>query len=162
MSNVKVYDGFLSIGLIATAQASHPQYLLARSESLLFLDSIPSGLNWYLESGIKPLFVISNVLFCNKSTDSLNALYIIRAQRRIVGEYYISLRSVTMTTPSPFICHLLICHCHWYLRTLSMVIQADTSEGYKLHLISTNNRQPWLCDKVNWDFYIPENVDMLF
>ena len=51
MSNVKVYDSFLSIGHITTAQAS-PRHLFAESGSLLFLDSIPPGLNWYLASGI--------------------------------------------------------------------------------------------------------------
>lgn len=62
MSNVKVHDSFLSIGHITTAQAS-PHYLFARSESLLFLDSIPPGLNWYLASDIKSLHVISNFSF---------------------------------------------------------------------------------------------------
>lgn len=54
MSNVKVYDSFLTIVLITTAQASL-LYLFASSESLLFLDSIPLGLNGYLTLGFELL-----------------------------------------------------------------------------------------------------------
>lgn len=43
------------------------------------------------------------LLFCNKSTDSLNMLYIIWAQHGIVRGCYISLRPVTLMTPFLFI-----------------------------------------------------------
>lgn len=44
VSNVKVYDGFLSIEHFASLQAS-PLYLFSGLVSLLFLASIPPGLN---------------------------------------------------------------------------------------------------------------------
>lgn len=74
MSNVKVYDNFLSIGHITITQASG-LYLFARLESRLFLDSIPTGLNRYAAFGIKLRACRLKVFFYDKSTGPLNMLY---------------------------------------------------------------------------------------
>lgn len=73
MSNVKVYDNFLSIGHITTTLASG-LYLFARLESRLFLDSIPTGLNRYAAFGIKSHARHLKVFFYDKATGSLNML----------------------------------------------------------------------------------------
>lgn len=111
MSNVTVYDSFLSIGRITSAQAS-PHYLFARSESLLFLDSIPLGLSWYLAPGIEPLLVNSKFFLFFWITNPY-ILWICRISCEHNPGLSESITSasglLTMTTPFPFISHLLFC-----------------------------------------------------
>lgn len=88
----------------------HPSSLYLPGSSLLFLNSILSGLNRSLGSGSDLCW--SNVTFLLKQANrcSENTLRVVWEHSRTAGESYLILKPVTMTTVFNLYPTLLICH----------------------------------------------------